>query len=142
MNAQSTIIRLELPASHRFLNVLSACIAEALTRIEQVTDRENTLYQLQLGAQEICTNIVDHAYAEGEDGRIWIRLEIDEQSGEFHIVFMDTGLPYQELEVDALTIDEPSEGGMGLFLIYQMLDTVSYERNNTTNIWRILKRLS
>lgn len=141
MNDQPIVIQLELPASHRFLNVLSACIAESLNRIEQVTDRENTQYQLQLGAQEICTNIVDHAYVAGEAGRIWIRLEIDENIGEFLGVFMDTGLPYQEVDTEALTIDEPSEGGMGLFLIYQMLDSVSYERNGTTNIWRILKRL-
>ncbi len=134
--------KLELPASHRFLNVLSGCIGEILSRVDEIDDRDTVIYQLQLASQEVSTNIVDHAYQDGVDGRIEVFIEVDEQNHQVTITFGDTGAPYETGIPEELTIEEPSEGGMGLFLIRQLVDHVEYQRQNQWNIWKISKKLA
>jgi len=135
-------LKLELPASHRFLNVLTGCIGELLSRINVIDNRDTVTYQLQLAAQEVCTNIVDHAYQDVPDGRIEVFIEVDENNHHMTVTFGDTGAPYESGIPDELTIEEPSEGGMGLFLIRQLVDHVDYQRQNQWNIWKISKKLA
>lgn len=138
----SEIIRfqLELPAVHRFLNVLSGCLSELLSRIDGIENRDAVVYQLQLAAQEVCANIVDHAY-EGRTGeRLTVGIEVDEAAGWLRATFVDTGRAFDPRSApDA--IDAPSEGGMGLFLIEQLVDQVEYRRESDRNLWIITKTL-
>ncbi len=135
-------IKLEIPASHRFLNVLSGTLGELLSRVDQVDERDTVTYQLQLAAQEVCTNIVDHAYEGNPDGRIEIHIEVDENAHVLNMTFGDTGVGYETGIPAILTIDEPSEGGMGLFLIRQLVDQVDYQRQGDWNVWKISKKLA
>ena len=64
----SEVIRLDLPATHKYLNILGACISELLARVEDIDEREAISYNLQFAAHEACANIIDHAY-EGDLGR-------------------------------------------------------------------------
>lgn len=138
---EPVIVKLELPASHRFLNILSGVIAEMINRIEQVEDRENVIYQLQLAAQEVAANIVDHAYPDVEDERIGIRLEFDPSIGELWLIFIDTGISFDEAGQADAPMVEPSDGGMGLYIVSQTVDGISYLREQEQNFWKITKRL-
>lgn len=133
-------IKLELPATFQFLNVLSGCLSEMFNRIDDIADRNALVYQLQLAAQEICTNIVEHAYQDSSEGRIDISIEVDEAARQVVLSFGDTGAAYDETIPAVNTIEEPSEGGMGLFLIRQLVDQVDYQRDNQWNLWKITKR--
>jgi O-antigen/teichoic acid export membrane protein/anti-sigma regulatory factor (Ser/Thr protein kinase) len=82
--AQIARARLRLPASYRYLNVLGECIGAMLP--EDV----ETANALQLAAHEICTNIIDHAYA-GSDGQIEVTLTHDRQLGTFLVETRDFG---------------------------------------------------
>lgn len=135
-------IKLEIPAAHRFLNVLSGVLGELLNRVDDVEDRDTVTYQLQLAAQEVCTNIVDHAYADNPDGQIEIHIDVDEGAHVLNMTFGDTGAAYETGIPSILTIEEPSEGGMGLFLIRQLVDYVDYQRDGSWNVWKISKKLA
>ncbi|MFN8529671.1 MAG: ATP-binding protein [Anaerolineae bacterium] len=133
-------IKLELPATFQFLNVLSGCISEMLNRVDDIADRNTLVYQLQLAAQELCTNIVEHAYQGQSDGRIEVLIEVDEADRQIALTFGDNGAAY-DISIPAVTtIEEPSEGGMGLFLIRQLMDQVDYRRDGQWNLWKITKR--
>lgn len=134
-------VRLEIPAAHRFLNILSGCISELLIRVDPIAERDSVTYQIQLAAQEVCTNIVDHAYEAVTGGRIEILIEVDESVPMMNITFTDSGAPYETVIPEILEIEDPSEGGMGLFLIRQLVDRVDYQRQGTCNIWMISKKL-
>ena len=135
-------ISLDLPATNRYLNVLSACIAEMLSRVEERPPQETQIYELQLAAQEIGANIVDHAYPVNSDGRICIQLIYNPAVRQYTIVFTDTGQPYQEQGAPMLPgVEESANGGMGMFLVFSLVDDLNYQRLNDTNVWQMTKRL-
>ena len=63
-------VLLDTPADIRFLNIISVAIEAYLERVPEINDREMTVYNLKLAAQECCTNIIDHAYGSQAGGRI------------------------------------------------------------------------
>lgn len=73
------VVRLDLPANYTYLNVLSGCIAELMSHIDQVDDHETLVYNLQLAAHEVCTNIIGHAYTDKVGARILVALTLIEQ---------------------------------------------------------------
>ena len=85
------IIRLDLPADAQYLAILSSVIEIYLVRVNEISDREMTVYNLKLAAQECCTNIIDHAYGGQASGRIEAHLTIQHEPRRLVIEFHDTG---------------------------------------------------
>lgn len=133
-------IHLELPASSKYLNVLSACIAEMLSRVEGLSDVEQTVYNVQLAVHEGCTNIVDHAYGQ-EAGRIGIHLELCWQPAQIIIELHDTGYSFDFNAIQTPTLGEPQVRGYGLFLMREIMDEVIYRPAPGRNCWRLVKYL-
>ncbi|MBP7960990.1 MAG: oligosaccharide flippase family protein [Caldilineaceae bacterium] len=69
-------IRLDMPVSYQHQNVLGACIEQVVRTIEGLEQVDDIAYQTQLAAQEVSTNIIDHAY-DGEAGRILMEITFD-----------------------------------------------------------------
>ncbi|HAJ38100.1 MAG TPA: hypothetical protein DCL15_20710 [Chloroflexi bacterium] len=80
-----TVVKVDLPASYRYLNVLGECIAAMLG------EDSETANALQLATHETCTNIVDHAYAGGGGGRIEATLTLDRLHRTFLVETRDQG---------------------------------------------------
>jgi len=133
-------IQLELPAAHRFLNIIGGCIQELINRTPNLSDPESLSYQLQLAAQEVCANIIDHAYQGMDGNRIWIEFQLDESVPQLTALFSDEGQPFNNAEPNLS--DLPGEGGMGLFLIHQLVDHVEYQRTQNRNTWVLTKTLA
>ena len=74
--ATSESIRLDLPVSYQHQNVLGACIEQVVRGIDGLQQVDDIAYQTQLAAQEVSTNIIDHAY-DGEAGRILMDVTYD-----------------------------------------------------------------
>ena len=79
-----TMVKLDLPASYRYLNVLGECIAAMLGGDSEIANA------LQLATHETCTNIIDHAYA-GDGGRIEATLTLDRPHRTFLVETRDQG---------------------------------------------------
>ena len=137
---EPTPVQLQLPATLRHLNILSACISELLVREEGVVDVGPTTYSMQLAAQEICANIVNHAYLE-RNGWISATLTIAREPHRLIVELHDTGLAFDPSRVPTPNLEEPNEGGYGLFLARELLDDLCYETKPTGNTWRLVKRL-
>ena len=118
------IIRLNLPANHKYLNVLGACIVSTL---ERANGPENDVtFNVQLAAQEISTNIIKYAYA-GEPGCIdvTITLKMRQSPRQLVVETADTGphtfIPSQVPEPELM-----GEGGRGLYLVCRLMDDIVY----------------
>lgn len=135
------VVKLDLPASYKYLNVLSSCIAEVLAHVEHVEDRDAMVYNLQLAAHEVCTNIVGHAYLNSGDGRIQIELTLAEQPRRLVIDVQDHGRSFDPSRVPQPTLDEPQIHGYGLFIIQSLMDDVTYTPQEHGNHWRLVKYL-
>lgn len=138
---QVPIIRLELPAALRYLQIISACLAALLEQIESITERSAVSYNVQLAVHEVCTNIVKHAYAGRGDGRIALEVFVNGAARQLTVDVYDTGGLFDASQAAEPDLDEPQVHGYGLFLARQLVDAVQYERIGERNHWHLSKAL-
>lgn len=127
-------VRIDLPGTNKYLNVLSAAIAEFMVRA--CTADDALIYNIQLATQEICTNIVDHAYANSDNQRIILTLEMRE-AGELIIIITDKGKPFNSTLDDDTLPPEAQVRGYGLHLVKSLIDNVTYVRKDDMNLWTL-----
>ena len=92
--------------------------------------------------EEIFVNIASYAYGENT-GQAEIDLEITKK--EFIMVFRDSGTPYNPLaranpDIE-LSAEERGIGGLGIFMVKEMMDSVTYEYKEKKNCLRITKNI-
>lgn len=134
------VIRLDVPATHKYLNLLSACVGEMLSRLDDLREMQTTIYNMQLAVQECCANIVDHAYKD-TDGRITATLTLIHEPRRMVVELHDNGRSFEPEIVPQPTLGEPQIRGYGLFLMRELLDEVDYFPQPGNNRWRLLKLL-
>lgn len=107
------------------------------------------VFQLQLALDEAVANIVDYAYGEATGMPISITADVsvaDDGSRELTIRLIDHGFAFDPLaeapEVDTtLGAEERPIGGLGIFLIKQMMDKLKYERAGEENVLTMIKKI-
>lgn len=136
------VITLDVPATHRYLNVVGACVCEMIHRFDDIADLEAVVHDIQLAVHEICANIVDHAYGGGENGRIFVELSYEVGTGKMIVRLRDRGRVFNPNDVVKPRFDEPQVRGFGLYLTHQIMDVVKYKRIADENTWYLEKTLS
>ncbi len=135
-------IWLDIPAAAAYLHLLSECIAQLMEQAPDVPEPEQTIYSIQLATQEISSNIVRHAYGEGDGGgRIVAQLCVEHSPQRMVIELRDSGLAFDPSQVDEPNLDEVRVHGYGLFLARALLDELRYEALPGENRWRLVKQL-
>lgn len=98
--------------------------------------------QLQIAAEEVFLNIVNYAY-ENENGTMSILFNCIPEKRSAQLIFTDSGKPYNPQLADIPNLSEDADdrqpGGLGVFLIKELIDTMDYERNNNKNILTLTK---
>ena len=98
---------------------------------------------LNLAVEEAVVNVMNYAYPHGEVGHIY--LEVYANDARIKFVITDNGVPFDptttaEPDVTADLEDRPI-GGLGIFLVRQLMDSVNYERVKGENILTLRKML-
>jgi serine/threonine-protein kinase RsbW len=135
------IVRLNVPATHKFLNVVGACLIAVLERVERLPEKQTLAYNVELAVHETCANIVEHAYPEGIIGRIDVIVSLIEHPRRLVVDLHDSGRTFNIDEVKPLDLSVPQPRGYGLFLMHELLDEVSYRPQPGNNRWRLVKKL-
>lgn len=139
----SDVIRLTVPAVQKYLNVVGACLSAMLQRVERITERESLTYNVELAVHETCTNIVEHAYGDDRNGRIDVVFSLAERPRRLVVDLHDTGQTFLDIsQLEEIDLEKANISGYGLFLIYQLLDEVTYQPQSGNNRWRLVKYLS
>jgi len=90
---------------------------------------ETAVYEVQLAVDEACSNIIEHAYKENEDGEIICSCTIS--SDAFTVILQDQAEPFEPDEIKNLEIGAPLEElgnrGAGVFLMKKLMDEVEFE---------------
>jgi anti-sigma regulatory factor (Ser/Thr protein kinase) len=74
---------------------------------------------------ETCANVHRHAYRGRCDGRVEIRVAIDDERV---VVTVDhEGAPFDRRAYEPPDLERPSEAGYGVYLIESLVDTASFE---------------
>jgi serine/threonine-protein kinase RsbW len=128
-----------VPATFGDVRTIDTTIVDLLTRANA---DEFTIYNVQLAAHEVCTNIVEHAYAGRDDGTIAVTLRLARAPHRaIQIELRDRGRAFDPDAIPAPDLDKPQEGGYGLFLAKALLDELIYLQDADENVWRLNKLL-
>lgn len=136
---KADVVRLALPAQHKFLNVVGTCIRALITNENNVSDRDALIYNIELAVHEACANIVEHAYA-GLSGRIEVIFRLVEEPRQLIVDLGDNGRSFDLESVSEPDLDQPHTNGYGLFLVHQLMDQVEYIPEPGNNRWRLVKQ--
>ena len=97
--------------------------------------------QIKIAAEEIFVNIACYAYSPAT-GEAAVRVSVDDR---ITVEFEDKGVPYNPLEKTdpdtSLSTEEREPGGLGIFIVKKIMDTVEYRRDESRNILTIKKHL-
>lgn len=115
------------------------------SHLEHTECSAKALMEIDLAAEEIFVNIASYAY-KPKDGDARVRVEVVGEPVTVIITFIDHGKPYDPLKRDdpdtSLPAEERGIGGLGIFLTKTVMDEVSYEYTNNSNILTLKKKLN
>lgn len=105
-------------------------------------DRKTTA-GLKLALEETVVNVINYAYPAGYRGEVSILAESDRKHLRFTVT--DSGTPFDPttvLEADTtLEAEDRPIGGLGVFLIRKMMDSIAYTRRSGKNVLFLTKYL-
>jgi len=116
------------------------------TFIEEISEKvgldDMQAMNLNLAMEEAVTNVVLYAYGEDEKGDIDIDCLCEEN--EMTFVITDKGKPFDPTQASdpdiTLSAEERGIGGLGIFLVRKLMDSMTYERKNNCNVLSLKKR--
>lgn len=101
-------------------------------------------FQIQVAIEEIFVNIVRYSGLASDDA-IEVRFEVLDKPLRAVVRFLDGGVPFNPLVSGDPDISPEGlmerEGGLGIFMVRQMMDEVSYAHEDGKNILTIVKNL-
>ena len=99
---------------------------------------------LQLALEEVVVNVINYAYPQGTTGDI--RIDAIATAADLRLVVTDSGKPFAPTtnpDVDTtLSAEERQIGGLGIFLVRQLMDSINYERVNGQNVLTLRKTIN
>ena len=130
--------------------ILANDIAE-ISKLNQFVDEvgeefsltPDVIFNLKLVLEEAVVNVINYAYP--KEDHEWIYLSAKLQDGSVVFVLTDTGKEFDptmapEADVTLSAEDRPI-GGLGIFLIRQIMNEVKYERIEGKNVLTLGKKL-
>lgn len=129
------------------------CVDATIDNLENVLDFVNAFLkknecpfkiwtQIAIAVEEIFVNIAHYAYFP-EVGKVEIYLDFN---GSFSITFKDRGIPHNPLERSdpdiTISAEARSIGGLGIFIVKQMMDKLEYVYEDGKNILTMQKNMT
>ena len=117
--------------------VKDLCAATSLDKVE--------LYKLELCLTEALNNVIIHAYHNQPGKKIEVNIHLTPEAILFQV--LDTGstpsdfLKHVTLDFNPDDIKSIPENGMGMFIMQEFMDQISYEKKDGKNIISLRKNL-
>lgn len=97
---------------------------------------EETAFPFELALDEVFMNVVMHGSSPAAAPRD-MRISLERRGGDVILVTEDDGPPFDPLTLPPPDVDAPLEereiGGLGVFLLRELMDEVSYAHTGTHN---------
>jgi sigma-B regulation protein RsbU (phosphoserine phosphatase) len=99
--------------------------------------------KMHLVIDELLTNIISYAYLDDEKHDIEIKVEL--AANRLKVSMVDDGIPFNPLGKETpdteLSLEERKIGGLGIHLVREMMDRVSYRRRIDKNVITVVEFL-
>ncbi|MDO9048731.1 MAG: ATP-binding protein [Methylobacter sp.] len=139
----NSIIQVEviIPTQTKYLDLIGSIGEHIAKELDKFSgDREALAYHLNLVLTEATINAIKHGTLANPNETV--RITINIQENELNIKVYDHGQGFDLESVPLPDFDHPKEGGMGIFFIRTLMDSVTYTRQGDCNVLEIIKYLS
>ena len=106
-------------------------------RLEEAGCSPREMMPISVAVEEVFVNVAHYAY-KTETGFVKINVDMEDSPRAVTITFTDRGVPFNPLEHGDPDINLPAEereiGGLGIFMVKESMDDVSYEYKDGQNI--------
>lgn len=96
------------------------------------------VFQLNLALEEAVVNVMNYAYPGQTDMPIVLSVSADEGTDGIVFRLTDNGVPFDPTRAEmpdvTLSAEERNIGGLGIFLVEQLMNRVAYEREGESNV--------
>ena len=110
---------------------------------EELNIDPSMVMSLNLALEEAVVNVMNYAYPPEIGGDVTIEAEANDVRLKFTII--DSGAPFDPTAVNdadtTLSTEERPIGGLGIYLVRQIMDSINYERIDGKNILSLRKKL-
>lgn len=115
-----------------------------LNSLREINIDEKVVYKVHLAMEEILTNICSYGYNEEKQGDITIKSHLSLQPKEITITVIDDGREFNPLKKEEPNLEEKltkrEVGGLGIFITKNIMDEISYSREDDKNILTMKKK--
>lgn len=135
---QDIRVKIEARADMLLLRPLDILVRNLVEQLLGINDRK-LLDELELAFNEAYTNICRHAYPSENKGYFSLYIRVGTKELEFY--FEDEGLAFDPDSVAIPDLANPGEGGLGIWIIRQVMDEYDYFQDERgKNVLRLIKR--
>ena len=131
--------RFTYPARFEYLDEIRSRVGE---EARAAGFSEKAVYAVQLAADEAASNIIEHAYAGRPDASF--EMSCDFRRDRLVVVFTDQGRSFDFSHVRKpdlqAGLSDRKIGGLGVYLMKQLMDDVQYRSTGSENILTLTKR--
>ena len=122
--------------------IVTEMVKPIISSLEEIDTSFKIINQVNLALEELLVNIAHYAYAPGE-GDVEISYKIC--NDELVVIIKDKGKEFNPIEakdpdLDA-SVSERKIGGLGIYLVKNLVDDMKYQRVGTQNILEIHKKV-
>ena len=129
--------QITIPAKTDRLNEVWGLIESVMQSTGIDVKQQNNI---RIAVEEIFVNIASYAFPNGEGD---VSVSVIADSDKLSIEFCDSGIPYNPLDKAdpdiSMSADEREIGGLGIYMVKQMMDDVRYRYEDGKNILTIEK---
>ena len=112
-------------------------ISPVLDALREIEVDKKLVYKIHLALEEVLTNVCRYAYAPNV-GKVTIKADIYSTPKGIMLRVIDEGKPFDPLKASEPDLDAPVEerqiGGLGIFITKNIMDEISYKREDNKNI--------
>lgn len=113
--------------------------------VNQAMGLEKSLgMQLMLAVEEAVVNVMDYAYPNGMEGEVKIDVRVTPDRLKYTVT--DRGMAFAPTEVSkadtTLSLEDRPIGGLGIFLVRSLMDSINYERVDGQNVLTMWKKMN
>lgn len=124
-----------------------AHLAVLLDDVESFGQRQNwpvdVAAQVRLALEEVIVNIM--SYGSLGQAAPYLKVDLTQRESQLQIEVADNGIAFDPLQIAPPKLDAALEereiGGLGFFLVFQLMDSVSYQRRGDWNLLSMSKSL-
>lgn len=94
-------------------------------RVRAAGANDDTVGEIELALTEALANVIEHGYEGDETQKIEVGVEVE--ADRLRVSVRDWGRQADAAAFESRDLDDPGEGGYGVFLMEQLMDDVSRE---------------